>query len=49
MENTQILFVVVWSSTAWFCLGQAPVGKTFTILKTDDFTLTFLKVIFTLN
>ena len=49
LENTQILFEVVSSSTDWFYLGQAPVDKTFTILKTDDFTLTFLKFIFTLN
>ena len=40
---------VVSSSTDWFCLGQAPVGKIFTILKPDNFTLTLINFAFNLS
>ena len=48
LENSQILFEVVSSSTDWFDHDQALVGKMFTILKTDDFTLNLFSFIFTL-
>ena len=39
---------MVSSSTDWFGLGQAPVGKKFTILKTDNLTLTLSNFVFNL-